>query len=94
MFNHLAVCFDFTAVNDPSKTDSAFVGDPFMLFLYPMPWLALGILLFNGDFAEIMAISNYQLPITLLTICLSVIVIWQHYNLRRLGAEISDCPTK
>jgi hypothetical protein len=29
-----------------------------------------------------------------LTICLSVIVIWQHYNLRRLGAEISDCPTK
>jgi len=46
-----------------------------MLFLYPMPWLALGILLANGDFAEIMAISNYklqitnyQLPITLLTI--------------------------
>jgi hypothetical protein len=35
-------------------------------------------------------ISNYQLPITLLTICLSVIVIWQHYNLRRLDAEISD----
>jgi hypothetical protein len=27
-------------------------------------------------------------------ICLSAIVIWQHYNLRRLGAEISDCPTK
>jgi hypothetical protein len=55
----------------------------------------------NGDCAEILAISNYQLPITnyqlpitLLTICLSVIVIWQHYNLRRLGAEISDCPTK
>ena len=68
-----------------------------MLFLYPMPWLALGILLANGDGAEIMAISNYklqitnyQLPITWLTICLSVIVIWQHYNLRRLGAEISD----
>jgi hypothetical protein len=68
-----------------------------MLFLYPMPWLALGILLANGDFAEILAISNYQLqitnyqwPITLLTISLSVIVIWQHYNLRGLGAEISD----
>ena len=66
-----------------------------------MPWLALGILLANGDFAEILAISNYklpitnyQLPITLLTICLSVIVICQHYNLRRLDAEISDCPTK
>ncbi|MBW3585652.1 MAG: glycosyltransferase family 2 protein [Cyanobacteria bacterium 0813] len=184
MFNHLAVCYDFTAVNDPSKTDSAFAGGPFMLFrrstyekigghqavageivedvelakrikraglklglysgsnlasvrmyrswnalwegwtknlylganrswglmvymaaimlfLYPMPWLALAILLANGDFAEILAITNYQLPITnyqlpitLLTICLSVIVIWQHYNLRRLGAEISDCPTK
>ncbi|MEP6545529.1 glycosyltransferase family 2 protein [Microcoleus vaginatus GB1-A2] len=184
MFNHLAVCYDFTAVNDPSKTDSAFAGGPFMLFrrsayekiggheavageivedvelarrikrrglklglysgsnlasvrmyrswnalwegwtknlylganrswglmvymaaimlfLYPMPWLALVILLANGDFAEILTISNYQLPITnyqlpitWLTICLSVIVIWQHYNLRRLGAEISDCPTK
>jgi len=35
-----------------------------MLFLYPMPWLALGILLANGDFAEILAISHYQLPIT------------------------------
>ena len=32
MFNHLAVCFNFTAVNDPSKTDSAFAGGPFMLF--------------------------------------------------------------
>jgi len=184
MFNHLAVCFDFTAVNDSSKTDSAFAGGPFMLFrrsayeqiggheavageivedvelarrikraglklalysgsnlasvrmyrswsalwegwtknlylgakrswgmmiymaaimlfLYPMPWLALGILLANGDFAEILAISNYQLPITnyqlpitLLTICLSAIVIWQQYNLRSLGAQISDCSTK
>jgi len=28
-----------------------------------MPWLALGILLANGDFAEILAISNYHLPI-------------------------------
>ncbi len=72
-----------------------------VLFLYPMPWLALGILLVNGDGAEILAISNYQLPIThyqlpitLLTICLSAIVILQHYNLRRLGAEISECPTK
>jgi hypothetical protein len=34
-----------------------------VLFLYPMPWLALGILLANGDFAEILAISNQQLPI-------------------------------
>ena len=32
MFNHLAVCFNFTAVNDTSKTDSAFAGGPFMLF--------------------------------------------------------------
>ncbi|MEG5041746.1 MULTISPECIES: glycosyltransferase family 2 protein [unclassified Microcoleus] len=183
MFNHLAVCYDFTAVNDPT-TDSAFAGGPFMLFrrsayekigghqavageivedvelakrlkraglklglysgsnlasvrmyrswsalwegwtknlylganrswgmmvymaaimlfLYPMPWLALAILLANGDFAEILTITNYelpitnyQLPITWLTICLSVIVIGQHYTLRRLGAEISDCATK
>ncbi len=181
MFNHLAVCFDFTAVNDPT-TDSAFAAGPFMLFrrsaydkigghaavaseivedvelarrikraglklalyagsnlasvrmyrswsalwegwtknlylganrswgmmiymaaimlfLYPMPWLALGILLANGEIANIitnhqLAITNYHLPITLLTICLSVIVILQHYTLRRLGAEISDCPTK
>ncbi len=182
MFNHLAVCFDFTAVNDAAKTDSAFAGGPFMLFrrsayeqiggheavageivedvelarrikraglklglysgsnlasvrmyrswsalwegwtknlylganrswgmmiymaaimlfLYPMPWLALGILLANGEIANLitnyqLAISNYHLPITLLTIGLSAIVIWQHYTLRRLGAEISDCPTK
>ena len=181
MFNNLAVCFDFTAVNDPT-TDSAFAAGPFMLFrrsaydkigghaavaseivedvelarrikraglklalyagsnlasvrmyrswsalwegwtknlylganrswgmmiymaaimlfLYPMPWLALGILLANGEIANIitnhqLAITNYHLPITLLTICLSVIVILQHYTLRRLGAEISDCPTK
>ncbi|MEG3902562.1 hypothetical protein QUB19_09980 [Microcoleus sp. B4-C5] len=33
-------------------------------------------------------------PITWLTICLSVIVILQHYTLRPLGAEISECPTK
>ena len=32
MFNHLAVCLDFTPVNDASKTDSAFAGGPFMLF--------------------------------------------------------------
>ena len=182
MFNHLAVCYDFTAVNDASKTDTAFAGGPFMLFrrsayeqiggheavaaqivedvelarrikraglklglysgsnlasvrmyrswsalwegwtknlylganrswglmiymaaimffLYPMPWLALGILLANGEIANLitnhqLAITNYHLPITLLTICLSVIVIWQHYTLRRLGAQISDCPTK
>ncbi len=184
MFNHLAVCLDFTAVNDPSKTDSAFAGGPFMLFrrsgyekiggheavageivedvelakrikraglklglysgpnlasvrmyrswsalwegwtknlylaanrswglmfymaaiklfLYPMPWLVLAILLANGDFAKILAISNYQLPITnyqlpitWLTICLSLIVIWQQYNLRRWGAQMSECPTK
>ena len=174
MFNHLAVCFDFTAVNDPT-TDSAFAAGPFMLFrrsaydkiggheavageivedvelarrikraglklalyagsnlasvrmyrswsalwegwtknlylganrswgmmiymaaimffLYPMPWLALGILLANGDFANI--ITNHQLPITLLTMCLCAIVIWQQYNLRSLGAQISDCSTK
>ena len=174
MFNHLAVCFDFTAVNDPT-TDSAFAAGPFMLFrrsaydkigghaavaseivedvelarrikraglklalyagsnlasvrmyrswsalwegwtknlylganrswgmmiymaaimffLYPMPWLALGILLANGEIANI--ITNHQLPITLLTMCLCAIVIWQQYNLRSLGAQISDCSTK
>ncbi len=146
MFNHLAVCYDFTAVNYPT-TDSAFAGGPLMLFrrsgyekigghqavageivedvelarrikraalklrlysgsnlasvrmyrswsawwegwkknlylganrswglmvymaaimffLYPMPWLALAILLANGNFAEILTITNYQLPIT------------------------------
>ncbi|WP_293338525.1 glycosyltransferase family 2 protein [Microcoleus sp. CAWBG58] len=182
MFNNLAVCFDFTAVNDAAKTDSAFAGGPFMLFrrsayekiggheavageivedvelarrikraslklglysganlasvrmyrswnalwegwtknlylganrswgsmiymaaimlfLYPMPWLALAILLANGEIANIisngqLAISNYHLPVALLTICLSAIVIGYHYTLRRLGAEISDCPTK
>jgi cellulose synthase/poly-beta-1,6-N-acetylglucosamine synthase-like glycosyltransferase len=181
MFNHLAVCFDFTAVNDPT-TDSAFAAGPFMLFrrsayaqigghqsvaseivedvelarrikraglklglyagsnlafvrmyrswsalwegwtknlylganrswvamvymatimffLYPMPWLALAILLANGEVANIitnyqLAITNYQLPITFLTICLSVFVIWQQYNLRSLGSQISDCSTK
>jgi cellulose synthase/poly-beta-1,6-N-acetylglucosamine synthase-like glycosyltransferase len=181
MFNHLAVCFDFTAVNDPT-TNSAFAAGPFMLFrrsayeqigghqsvaseivedvelarrikraglklglyagsnlafvrmyrswsalwegwtknlylganrswvamvymatimffLYPMPWLALAILLANGEVANIitnyqLAITNYQLPITFLTICLSVFVIWQQYNLRSLGAQISDCSTK
>ena len=63
-----------------------------MFFLYPMPWLALGILLANGQIANL--ITNYQLPITLLTICLCAIVIWQQYNLRSLGAQISDCSTK
>ncbi len=181
MFNHLAVCFDFTAVNDPT-TDSAFAAGPFMLFrrsaydkiggheavaseivedvelarrikraglklglyagsdlafvrmyrswsalwegwtknlylganrswgmmiymaaimlfLYPVPWLALAILLANGEVANIitnyqLSITNYQLPITLLTICLAGRVIWQQYTLRDLGAQISDCPTK
>ncbi|MFB8797538.1 MAG: glycosyltransferase family 2 protein [Microcoleus sp.] len=183
MFNHLAVCFDFTAVNDPT-TDSAFAAGPFMLFrrsayekigghasvaseivedvelarrikraglklalyagsnlafvrmyrswsalwegwtknlylgahrswglmvymaaimlfLYPIPWLALAILLAQGELAKVITITNYQLPITnyqlpvtLLTICLAIIVIWQQYNLRRLGAQISDCSTK
>ncbi len=181
MFNNLAVCFDFTAVNDPT-TDSAFAAGPFMLFrrsaydkiggheavaseivedvelarrikraglklglyagsnlafvrmyrswsalwegwtknlylganrswgmmiymaaimlfLYPVPWLALAILLANGEVANIitnyqLSITNYQLPVTLLTICLAGRVIWQQYTLRRLGAEISDCPTK
>ena len=64
-----------------------------------MPWLALGILLANGEIANIITnyqlpITNYHLPITWLTICLSVIVIWHHYTLRRLGAQISDCSTK
>ncbi|WP_293135319.1 glycosyltransferase family 2 protein [Microcoleus sp. bin38.metabat.b11b12b14.051] len=70
-----------------------------MFFLYPMPWLALGILLANGEIANIITnyqlpITSYHLPITLLTICLCAIVISYHYTLRRLGAEISDCSTK
>jgi hypothetical protein len=183
MFNHLAVCFDFTAVNDPT-TDAAFAAGPFMLFrrsayekiggheavaaeivedvelarrikraglklglyagpnlasvrmyrswsalwegwtknlylganrswglmvymaaimlfLYPIPWIALAILLAKVELAKIAAIANYQLPITnyqlpitLLTIGLAVRVIWQQYTLRRLGAEISECPPK
>lgn len=181
MFNHLAVCFDFTAVNDPT-TESAFAAGPFMLFrrsaydkigghesvaseivedvelakrikraglklglyagsnlafvrmyrswsalwegwtknlylganrswgmmiymaaimlfLYPIPWLALAILLANGEVANIITnyqlpLTNYHLPITLLTISLAIIVIWQQYTLRDLGAQISDCSTK
>ncbi|NJR24264.1 MAG: glycosyltransferase [Richelia sp. CSU_2_1] len=183
MFNHLAVCFDFTAVNDP-QTDAAFAAGPFMLFrrsayekigghaavageivedvelarrikkaslklglyagsnlasvrmyrswsalwegwtknmylganrswglmvymaaimlfLYPIPWIALARLLVDGELAKIVTITNYQLPITdyqlpitWLTICLIARVIWHQYTLRRLGAEISECPPK
>ncbi|MEG4806328.1 glycosyltransferase family 2 protein [Microcoleus sp. F8-D3] len=179
MFNHLAVCFDFTAVNDPT-TDSAFAGGPFMLFrrsayekiggheavageivedvelarrikraglklglysgsnlasvrmyrswnalwegwtknlylganrswgmmvymaaimlfLYPIPWIGLFIIL--KQIISVFPLSSsvfsrtssfFLLPSSFLVI----IVIWQHYNLRRLGAEISECPTK
>ena len=180
MFNHLAVCFDFTAVNDPT-TDSAFAAGPFMLFrrsaydkigghaavaaeivedvelarrikraglklalyagsnlasvrmyrswsalwegwtknlylganrswgmmvymaaimffLYPMPWIGLFIILKQ-------LISLFPLPssippwggqggVLLASSLLVIFVIWQQYNLRRLGAQISDCSTK
>ncbi|MEK0178613.1 MAG: glycosyltransferase [Oscillatoriales cyanobacterium] len=212
MFNHLAVCFDFTAVNDPT-VDSAFAAGPFMLFrrsayekiggheavageivedvelsrrikraglklglyagsnlafvrmyrswsalwegwtknlylganrswgmmvymaaimlfLYPIPWIGLFIILKQiislfilpsplgggftssffilpefpplggvggGDFFHLPSsiflkrfLSGVEGPSSLL----AIIVIWQQYNLRRLGAEISDCSTK
>jgi cellulose synthase/poly-beta-1,6-N-acetylglucosamine synthase-like glycosyltransferase len=188
MFNNLAVCFDFTAVNDASKTDSAFAAGPFMLFrrsaydkigghaavageivedvelarrikraglklalyagsnlasvrmyrswsalwegwtknlylganrswgmmiymaaimffLYPMPWIGLSIILkqlislflspLGGGWGGLIsAIYPWEGVVFLASSFLSVFVIWQQYNLRRLGAEISDCSTK
>jgi len=54
-----------------------------MLFLYHLQWLALGILLANGDFAEILAISNqqsaisnYQLPIANYLVNYSGSIAW------------------
>ncbi|MEG4085603.1 glycosyltransferase family 2 protein [Microcoleus sp. POL10_C6] len=180
MFNHLAVCYDFTAVNDPSKTDSAFAGGPFMLFrrsayekiggheavageivedvelarrikraglklglysgsnlasvrmyrswsalwegwtknlylganrswglmvymaaimffIYPMPWIGLFIILKQIISVFPLSSSVFSLPSSFFLLpssFLVIIVIWQHYNLRRLGAEISECPTK
>ncbi|MEG4625056.1 glycosyltransferase family 2 protein [Microcoleus sp. w1-18aA5] len=180
MFNHLAVCYDFTAVNDPSKTDSAFAGGPFMLFrrsayekiggheavaseivedvelarrikraglklglysgsnlasvrmyrswsalwegwtknlylganrswglmvymaaimffIYPMPWIGLFIILKQIISAFPLSSSVFSLPSSFFLLpssFLVIIVTWQHYTLRRLGAEISECPTK
>ena len=180
MFNHLAVCFDFTAVNDASKTDSAFAAGPFMLFrrsgydkigghaavageivedvelarrikraglklalyagsnlafvrmyrswsalwegwtknlylganrswgmmiymaaimlfLYPIPWIGLFIILKQLISLFPLSSSFFLLPSSFFLLpssLLAVIVIWQQYNLRRLGAEISDCSTK
>jgi len=37
---------------------------------------------------------SWGMMVYMAAIMLSVIVIWQHYNLRRLDGEISDCPTK
>ncbi|MEZ2321340.1 MAG: glycosyltransferase family 2 protein [Microcoleus sp.] len=209
MFNHLAVCFDFTAVNDPT-TDSAFAAGPFMLFrrsayekiggheavageivedvelsrrikraglklglyagsnlafvrmyrswsalwegwtknlylganrswvamvymatimlfLYPIPWIGLFIILKDlislfllpssfflpplggaggGSSSFFLLPSSFFLPplggagggsssfFLLPSFLLAIIVIWQQYNLRRLGAQISDCSTK
>jgi cellulose synthase/poly-beta-1,6-N-acetylglucosamine synthase-like glycosyltransferase len=180
MFNHLAVCFDFTAVNDSSKTDSAFAGGPFMLFrrsgyekiggheavageivedvelarrikraglklglysgsnlasvrmyrswnalwegwtknlylganrswglmvymaaimffIYPMPWIGVFIILKQIISVFPLSSSVFSLPSSFFLLpssFLVIIVIWQHYTLRRLGAEISECPTK
>ncbi|WP_242719823.1 glycosyltransferase [Microcoleus vaginatus] len=180
MFNHLAVCFDFTAVNDPSKIDSAFAGGPFMLFrrsayekiggheavageivedvelarrikraglklglysgsnlasvrmyrswsalwegwtknlylganrswgmmvymaaimffIYPMPWIGLFIILKQIISVFPLSSSVFSLPSSFFLLpssFLVIIVISQHYTLRRLGAEISECPTK
>ncbi|MEG4505312.1 glycosyltransferase family 2 protein [Microcoleus sp. F6_B4] len=179
MFNHLAVCYDFTAVNDPTA-DSAFAGGPFMLFrrsayekiggheavaseivedvelarrikraalklglysgsnlasvrmyrswnalwegwtknlylganrswglmvymaaimlfLYPMPWIGVFIILKQIISVFPLSSSVFSLPSSFFLLpssFLVIIVILQHYNLRRLGAEISDCPTK
>ena len=179
MFNHLAVCFDFTAVNDPT-TDSAFAAGPFMLFrrsaydkiggheavaseivedvelarrikrgglklalyagsnlafvrmyrswsalwegwtknlylganrswgamiymaaimlfLYPMPWIGLFIIL--KQIISLFPLSSFFFLhpssfILLPSSFLAIIVIWQQYTLRDLGAQISDCSTK
>ncbi|PSB35612.1 glycosyl transferase family 2 [filamentous cyanobacterium Phorm 46] len=179
MFNHLAVCFDFTAVNDPT-TDSAFAAGPFMLFrrsaydkigghaavaseivedvelarrikraglklglyagsnlasvrmyrswsalwegwtknlylganrswgmmiymaaimffLYPMPWLGLFIILKQIISLFPLSSSLFSLPSSFFLLpssFLAIFVIWQQYNLRSLGAQISDCSTK
>jgi hypothetical protein len=180
MFNHLAVCFDFTAVNDP-KSDAAFAAGPFMLFrrsayekigghaavageivedvelarrikkaglklglyagsnlasvqmyrswialwegwtknlylganrswglmvymaaimffLYPMPWLGLFAILQNlSSSFFLLSSSFFPLPSSFFLLpssFLALIVIWHQYELRRLGAEISDCPPK
>jgi cellulose synthase/poly-beta-1,6-N-acetylglucosamine synthase-like glycosyltransferase len=179
MFNHLAVCFDFTAVND-SKTDAAFAAGPFMLFrrsayekigghaavageivedvelarrikkaglklglyagsnlasvrmyrswsalwegwtknlylganrswglmvymaaimlfLYPMPWIGLLIIFQNVSFLFPFPSSLFSLPSSFFLLpssFITLIVIWQQYELRRLGAEISECPPK
>ncbi|MEP6488900.1 glycosyltransferase [Microcoleus vaginatus GB2-A3] len=179
MFNHLAVCYDFTAVNDPT-IDSAFAGGPFMLFrrsgyekiggheavageivedvelakrikraglklglysgsnlasvrmyrswsalwegwtknlylganrswglmvymaaimffIYPMPWIGLFIILKQIISVFPLSSSVFSLPSSFFLLpssLLVIIVIWQHYTLRRLGAEISECPTK
>ncbi|MEG4532849.1 glycosyltransferase family 2 protein [Microcoleus sp. D2_18a_D3] len=180
MFNNLAVCYDFTAVNDASKTDSAFAAGPFMLFrrsgyekiggheavaseivedvelarrikraglklglysgpnlasvrmyrswnalwegwtknlylganrswgmmvymaaimlfLYPMPWIGLFIILKKIISVFPLSSSVFSLPSSFFLLpssFLVIIVTWQHYTLRRLGAEISECPTK
>ncbi|MGL5064402.1 MAG: glycosyltransferase [Microcoleus sp.] len=177
MFNHLAVCFDFNAVNDP-QTDAAFAAGPFMLFrrsayekigghaavaaeivedvelarrikttglnlglyagsnlasvrmyrswsalwegwtknmflganrswglmvymaaimlfLYPIPWIALFVILtqiilsFPLD-SSFFPSSFFLLPSSFI----AARVIWHQYELRRLGAEISECPPK
>ena len=179
MFNHLAVCFDFTAVNDP-KTNSAFAAGPFMLFrrsayekigghesvaseivedvelarrikraglklglyagsnlafvrmyrswnalwegwtknlylganrswgamvymaaimffLYPIPWIALFIILKQIISLFPLPSSLFPLPSSFFLLPSSFLVIrviWQQYNLRSLGAQISDCSTK
>ncbi|MEG4115859.1 MULTISPECIES: glycosyltransferase [unclassified Microcoleus] len=172
IFNHLAVCYNFTAVNDPT-TDSAFAGGQFMLFrrsayekfgghkavageivedvelarriksaglklglysgsnlasvrmyrswialwegwtknlylganrswglmvymaaimffIYPMPWRGFFIILKQIISVFPLSSSVFSLPSSFLV----KIVIWHHYNLRRLGAEISECPTR
>ena len=197
MFNHLAVCFDFTAVNDPT-TDSAFAAGPFMLFrrsayekigghesvaseivedvelarrikraglklglyagsnlafvrmyrswsalwegwtknlylgahrswgmmvymaaimlfLYPIPWIGLFIILkqiislfplFTLNPSTMWPLNPSTMwplnpstmwPLSVVegsSFLLAIIVIWQQYNLRSLGAQISDCSTK
>jgi hypothetical protein len=61
-----------------------------MLFLYPIPWIGLLIIFQNFTSIFLLPSSFFLLP----SFFLALRVIWHQYELRRLGAEISECPPK